>query len=155
MRSIEPLPVVRAIYFRLLLDVLLEAGGNCEVREDNPGEITYQVTIQNTRGRGSAMYETRNYPSEAGAVSLHDNETYDMGSTRLTINGISDEHRNDFVKGFTSKYRVHRLVWYEDHPTVPAAIHREKRLKKWKRNWKIALIEEMSPGWEDLYETLV
>ena len=65
------------------------------------------------------------------------------------------EHREGITKGFTTKYQVHRLVWYEEYPTMPAAIHREKRLKKWKRFWKIALITELNPDWDDLYETLV
>jgi putative endonuclease len=64
------------------------------------------------------------------------------------------EHKNKFVSGFIAEYGVDKLVYYEifDHPE--AAIVREKRLKKWKRDWKIALIEESNPGWDDLYPTL-
>jgi len=65
------------------------------------------------------------------------------------------EHRNDLLPGFTSKYRVHRLVHCETFDDVKAAIVREKRLKKWNRQWKINLIENVNPEWRDLYEELV
>jgi putative endonuclease len=55
------------------------------------------------------------------------------------------------VDGFTKKYGVARLVYYEQFEDVEAAIHREKRLKKWKREWKIQLIERANPNWDDLY----
>jgi putative endonuclease len=61
------------------------------------------------------------------------------------------EHRTGLVPGFTKQYRVHRLVYYEHHTDIEAAIRREKRLKKWKRAWKIRLIEELNPNWDDLY----
>ena len=55
-------------------------------------------------------------------------------------------------EGFTRRYGVHRLVWYEVHETMESAIVREKALKKWNRAWKVRLIEEDDPGWADLYE---
>ena len=61
------------------------------------------------------------------------------------------EHRTKAVKGFASRYDVHKLVWFEIHNDVPTAIAREKELKKWRRDWKIRLIEEQNPGWTDLY----
>jgi putative endonuclease len=64
------------------------------------------------------------------------------------------EHKSKFVSGFTSKYDVYRLVYYEQFEDVEAAIHREKRLKKWKREWKIALIERVNPNWADLYPSI-
>ena len=64
------------------------------------------------------------------------------------------EHRTDAVKGFTSRYGVHRLVWYESYENVTEAIAREKQLKHWNRDWKIRLIEEFNPDWSDLYPTL-
>ena len=64
------------------------------------------------------------------------------------------EHRQDCVAGFTRRYRVHRLVWYELHDTMDAAIAREKNLKNWKRAWKIGLIEKTNPQWSDLYPGL-
>jgi putative endonuclease len=63
-------------------------------------------------------------------------------------------HRNGAYPGFTSTYGVKRLVWYEQHETAASAIHHEKRLKKWKRDWKIALIEQTNLDWDDLYERL-
>ena len=62
------------------------------------------------------------------------------------------EHKNDVHEGFTKKYGVHRLVWYEATTDVAAAIQREKQMKKWRRQWKINLIEEENPNWDDLYE---
>jgi len=59
-------------------------------------------------------------------------------------------HRNGCVDGFTRKYRVHKLVYFEAHAEMYEAIQREKRLKKWNRAWKIRLIEEMNPEWKDL-----
>ena len=64
------------------------------------------------------------------------------------------EHKNDLVQGFTRRYGVHQLVWYELHDTMESAIQREKRLKEWKRNWKLQLIESMNPDWEDLYHRI-
>jgi putative endonuclease len=61
------------------------------------------------------------------------------------------EHKNDMVQGFSQRYRVHRLVWYEMHDSMESAIVREKRLKGWKRKWKLELIESSNPDWEDLY----
>jgi putative endonuclease len=61
------------------------------------------------------------------------------------------EHRMGLVEGFTKKYEVHRLVYFEQYHDVEMAIRREKRLKKWNRAWKIRLIEEANPDWVDLY----
>jgi putative endonuclease len=64
------------------------------------------------------------------------------------------EHKHDLVKGFSSEYGVHNLVWYEIHNDIEQAILREKRLKKWNRKWKLELIEKDNPNWNDLYTTL-
>jgi len=64
------------------------------------------------------------------------------------------EHKNCFVPGFTAKYGVSKLVYCEIYEDVWDAITREKRLKKWKREWKIKLIESINPGWVDLYYSL-
>jgi len=64
------------------------------------------------------------------------------------------EHREGVVPGFTKKYRLHMLVLVEEYQQIDDAIHREKRLKHWKREWKVALIEKTNPEWEDLYPTL-
>jgi putative endonuclease len=65
------------------------------------------------------------------------------------------QHKNNVVEGFTRRYNVHQLVWYELHETMASAIAREKALKDWKRAWKLALIESSNPGWQDLYDTIV
>ena len=65
------------------------------------------------------------------------------------------EHKQDLTEGFTRKYGVHELVWYEQHADMLTAIAREKTLKEWKRAWKLELIEKMNPEWKDLYEGLV
>ena len=64
------------------------------------------------------------------------------------------QHKGDLAQGFTRRYGVHALVWYEAHVTMESAIVREKRIKGWKRAWKIALIEKRNPQWRDLYEEL-
>lgn len=65
------------------------------------------------------------------------------------------QHKNDLVEGFTRRYGVHTLVWYEVHETMETAIHREKIIKEWKRQWKIDLIETMNPQWRDLYADIL
>jgi putative endonuclease len=64
------------------------------------------------------------------------------------------EHKSKFVPGFTSRYDVTRLVWYEVYDDPTNAIAREKDMKKWRRDWKIRLIEEDNPDWSDLYSSI-
>ncbi|MDX9922670.1 MAG: GIY-YIG nuclease family protein [Syntrophales bacterium] len=64
------------------------------------------------------------------------------------------EHRNNLVKGFTAKYNIYKLVYFEETDDMIAAITREKEIKKWRREKKNRLVERMNPGWEDLSETL-
>ena len=65
------------------------------------------------------------------------------------------QHKNEVIEGFTKKYRAHLLVWYEAHENMESAISREKALKKWNRIWKLRLIEQFNPEWQDLYEQLI
>ena len=65
------------------------------------------------------------------------------------------EHKNGLIEGFTQKYNVKTLVYYEVYEDVKEAIIREKRLKKWNRGWKIRLIESKNPDWKDLYRELL
>ena len=65
------------------------------------------------------------------------------------------EHKSNLVEGFTKRYSVHHLVWYELHESMNSSIEREKKLKEWKRVWKIRLIEENNPNWNDLYDSIV
>jgi putative endonuclease len=65
------------------------------------------------------------------------------------------QHKNDVVESFTKKYGVHMLVYYELLGSMEQAIIREKQLKKWNRQWKLRLIEEKNPNWNDLYESIL
>ncbi len=82
------------------------------------------------------------------------NGTLYIGVTSNLIQRIW-QHKNDLVEGFTEKYGVHALVYFELHGDMPTAIQREKQLKKWNRQWKIDLIEKTNPMWKDLWEELV
>lgn len=79
------------------------------------------------------------------------NGTLYAGSTSDLIKRTS-EHNNNVTPGFTAKYNVHILVYYEIHPTYFEAARREKRFKNWGRQWKLNLIEGLNPDWRDLYE---
>ncbi len=86
-------------------------------------------------------------------VTNHKHGTLYIGVTSDLANRIY-EHREEHHPGFTATYGCKRLVWYEAHDNIVSAIQKEKSLKRWYRAWKIALIEEMNPDWEDLYERL-
>ena len=79
------------------------------------------------------------------------NGTLYIGVTSDVVHRVSI-HKQDLLEGFTKRYGVHRLVYYETHETMELAISREKRLKKWTRAWKIRLIASMNPEWEDLFD---
>jgi putative endonuclease len=82
------------------------------------------------------------------------NGTLYIGVTSNLIKRIW-EHKNDMVEGFTKRYGVHQLVWYELHESIESAIEREKQMKEWKRKWKLKLIESVNQNWRDLYYALV
>ncbi len=82
------------------------------------------------------------------------NGTLYVGVTSNLVKRIW-EHKNNMANGFTKRYGVHRLVWYELHENMESAIQREKRLKDWKRAWKLDLIEHINPDWHDLYPAIV
>ena len=65
------------------------------------------------------------------------------------------QHKNKAVDGFTAKYGVSMLVYFEEHGSAESAILREKQIKKWNRAWKIQLIEQINPTWRDLYDEIV
>ncbi len=81
------------------------------------------------------------------------NGTLYVGVTSNLVQRIW-QHKNDLVAGFTQRYAVHTLVWHEVHETMESAITREKAVKRWKRAWKIELIERDNPSWRDLYDDL-
>ena len=87
-------------------------------------------------------------------LSSKKNGTLYVGVTSDLIKRIW-QHKNDEVEGFTKRYGVHELMWYELHETMESAIEREKALKKWNRAWKLKLIERENPDWKDLYEEIL
>ena len=82
------------------------------------------------------------------------NGTLCVGVTSNLIERVW-QHKKDVLERFTKLYSVHSLVWYEQHGTMEGAINREKAIKKWKRAWKVRLIEKSNPQWADLYAGLV
>ena len=94
------------------------------------------------------------HPDFAPAVYLlasRRNGTLYVGVTSNLLGRIQ-QHRTEAVRGFTRDYGVKRLMWFEQHATMDSAILREKRIKKWNRDWKLQLIEEENPEWRDLAE---
>ena len=81
------------------------------------------------------------------------NGTLYTGVTNDLVRRIS-EHKQDLAPGFTARYGVKTLVWWEAHDDIEQAILREKRIKRWRRAWKLTLIETANPGWRDLYPEL-
>jgi putative endonuclease len=77
------------------------------------------------------------------------NGTLYIGVTSDLVKRVH-QHKNGISDSFTKKYKVHMLVWYEQHATADTAIYREKQLKEWRRLWKLRIIEEMNPDWRDL-----
>lgn len=82
------------------------------------------------------------------------NGTLYIGVTSDLVKRVH-EHRSDLVDGFTRRYVVHSLVWFEQHESMESAITREKQLKKWNRAWKLRLIEDNNSAWRDLYEDII
>ena len=82
------------------------------------------------------------------------NGTLYVGVTSNLVKRVY-EHKEGLADGFSKQYGVKTLVWFESTPSVEAAIHKEKQLKNWKREWKLALIEKGNPDWVDLYPSLL
>jgi putative endonuclease len=102
-------------------------------------------------------------PAQAGIQKTEQYHVYILASKRNgtlyigVTNNLSKrvhQHKNNIVEGFTKTYKVHDLVYYETYENIKDAITREKRMKKWKRNWKLKLIEKFNPNWENLFNTL-
>ena len=86
-------------------------------------------------------------------ANTHNNVLY-IGVTNNLIRRVY-EHKNNLIDGFTKKYNCHKLVWFQQTNDVIAAITQEKRMKKWKREYKENVIRDMNPEWKDLYNDLV
>jgi putative endonuclease len=82
------------------------------------------------------------------------NGTLYVGVTNDLVRRVY-EHKNNLTAGFTKKYNVHQLVYFETVAEIQSALKREKQLKKWKRQWKVDLIEKQNPDWVDLYQGLL
>jgi len=87
-------------------------------------------------------------------LSSRKNGTLYTGITSNLIKRIY-EHKNNLVEGFSKRYNVHNLVCYEAYDDIAEALSREKHIKKWKRQWKIELIESENPEWKDLYSEIL
>lgn len=85
-------------------------------------------------------------------ASRKDGATYVGVTSNLSKRAY--EHKNSVVEGYTKKYNIRKLVYFELHDSAEAAITREKQMKAWQRKWKVELIEKNNPEWNDLYETL-
>jgi len=95
--------------------------------------------------------------AEAAYVYILSNEPYGtlyVGVTSDLVKRIW-QHKNGFVEGFSKKYDVKHLVWYEQHVGMFEAIASEKRIKRWHRDWKVNLIQATNPNWDDLYEKII
>ena len=95
--------------------------------------------------------------NKRGYVYLLTNKKHGTLYTGATTNLISriHAHRNKVVKGFAAKYNLTRLVYFEVYEDLENAFKREKRLKNWNRKWKIELIEESNPNWDDLFFSIL
>lgn len=82
------------------------------------------------------------------------NGTLYVGETDDLVKRIY-QHKNNLVDGFTKKYKIHNLVYFEVHDEIMGAILREKQMKKWNRKWKIELLESKNPDWKDLYPEII
>ncbi len=82
------------------------------------------------------------------------NKVLYIGVTNNLIRRVY-EHKNGLIPGFTKKYNCHKLVWFEESGNIESAILKEKRMKKWKREYKENVINEMNPAWRDLYDDLL
>ena len=127
----------------------VEIAGACRSRAGgNPGGL--QKLNAHAVARQANQIQKNNIPYYVYLLASHRNGTLYAGVTNDLVRRTW-EHKQDFAKGFTSKYGVHQLVWYEAHAPIKAAITREKQIKKWNRDWKLRMIEEMNPDWVDLY----
>lgn len=82
------------------------------------------------------------------------NGTIYIGVTNNLSNRVW-QHKQNVIESFTKKYSIHRLIYFEQHGSIHLAIEREKQIKKWRRQWKLELIERANPGWSDLYDSII
>ena len=158
-------------------DLIRASGGSrrahlmdCRVKPGNDGEGNAAARCDEATNRNPALYTPPVMPGldpgiqQRHILRMQDFYVYILASRRngtLYTGVTSDilrrvsEHREKIIKGFTNRYGVKYLVWYEVHTTARNAIQREKNIKHWSRAWKLALIEKTNPSWRDLFEELV
>jgi len=124
------------------------------VKNTGTGHITPQETTIDSPFRRKTESSEKMSTYYVYILASKRNGTLYVGVTNDLIRRVY-EHKNDFVEGFTNKYGVHRLVYFEECEDFDSARQREKRIKEWKRKWKIELIEKENPEWRDLYEEIV
>jgi len=108
-------------------------------------------------GLDPAIYVFAEYP-HGGRVRLHADQSSERHPVCRVTNDLVRrifEHRSGFVEGFTRRYGLKKLVYFERHETIRDAIQREHNIKHWSRTWKVRLIVATNPDWDDLYETIV
>ena len=118
---------------------------------DDPRQIKKKEGTRNPEGCRACFVIDR--PYYVYIMASKRNGTLYIGVTNDLIRRVY-EHKNNLVEGFTDRYRVHKLVYWEQSENIESAIEREKQFKHWKRQWKLGLIEEHNASWEDLYEEL-
>ena len=114
---------------------------------------TYVALLSVLSGCLSHIQGNMMHPSYVYIFASQRNGTLYVGSTPDIIKRTW-AHKNKVIPGFTAKYNVHMLVYYEMHELYIEAARREKRFKNWPRQWKINLIEKLNPEWRDLYEEI-
>jgi putative endonuclease len=107
-------------------------------------------------GRRPGHPDGRSNAGMAAFVSMMSNKRYGTLYTGVTSDLIRRawEHRTEIIPGFTSRYGLHRLVYYEQHESIVDAIQREHNIKHWPRSWKTKLVDELIPDWDDLYPAI-
>jgi putative endonuclease len=123
------------------------------VMGDDPFAASYRVQSLQSRPGESRDPPGRRMLFFVYILASKPHGTLYVGSTPDLIRRIW-EHKTKAVSGFTAKYDVDRLVWFEAHESIAAAAARERQIKEWKRAWKIELIERDNPQWIDLYPSL-
>ena len=131
----------------MIFYIVIPAAAKLQSR--NPENCFFRATNRQNVGMRERLFQPAVY-----ILASQRNGTLYTGVTSDLVRRIY-EHREGMVPGFTRKYGVKLLVWFEMHATMEHAIVRETRIKGWKRAWKLELIEAANPDWRDLYETLL
>ncbi len=118
--------------------------------------LSLWATVLSLRARPTILKVSQIMPNQYYIYMLTNkpNGVLYVGVTNDLIRRVY-EHKNHLAKGFTQKYQLDKLVWFEQTEDINSAITREKQLKNWKRQWKIELIEKQNPSWQDLYANIL